>query len=248
MERKRITILLTVVGVVLAALLIFNVAGIGSVRAETPQDSAEKTVTVYGQGKVSIDPDVSYITFGYENNHKDPQEAQKVNEAQMTKIIKAMKDLGIKDSQLQTVTYRVSEHRTSNGKADGFEVYNMIQVETDKIDKVGDIIKVAYDAGANKFWDVRFDVIKRQDAYLDALDLAMHRAREKADKLAGYEDKKVVEVLTIEEGAENNRYTFSSPYTNFVASSSASDSLAGGSIASGEMEINAVVHVTYRLN
>lgn len=245
MEKKSITILLSVIGVLLAALLIFNFTNIGSVNAQTNNDTdVDKTITVYGKGMITINPDIASITFGFENTDKDPKKAQDENKKQMEKIINAVKRAGVKDSQMKTVRYRVSQKYNSSY----FLVNNMVQVETDDIEKTSDIIKAAYDAGANEFWDVRFDIIKRQEAYLDALELAMQRARQKADKLAVLEQKTVAEVLSIEEGTERNSYFFSSPYTNYISASSSSGGYSDGSISSGEMEVSAVVNVIYRLN
>ncbi len=251
MQNKGIMIVLSVVSVMVAVLLVVTLIGIYKpdttaypVYAAGSAEAAADTVSVYGQGRVAISPDQATITFGYRNEDADPSAAQNDNDEQMQKIVSAVKAAGIGNADLQTVSYQVYR----DGSKNRFIVCNMMQVKIGDIEKTSDIIKAAYDAGANEFWDVRFDIVKRQEAYTDALHLAMERAREKAEKLVADEGRKVLAVVSIEEGTESNSYYYSSPYTNFVAApSSSSGGYTDGGISSGEMEISAIVNVTYRL-
>jgi uncharacterized protein YggE len=248
MQNRNIVIILSVLAVLMAVLLTVDLIDISATGSAVPVyvsgsgEAAGDTVMVYGQGKVTISPDQATITFGYENSNADPAAAQEENRLQMEKIINAVKAEGLGDADIKTVRYRVY-HNYSR-----FTVYNMMQAEIKDIKKTGGIIKAAYDAGANKFWDVRFDIVKRQEAYTDALDLAVKRAREKADRLAADEGRKVVSVVSVEEGTVGNSYYFSSSYSNYVSADSSSGGYTDGSISSGELEISALVNVTYRLN
>ncbi len=251
MQNKGIVILLSVVAVLAAVLLAVNLAGFVAVKSAVPaygSDSGEHaadTVAVYGQGKVAIQPDQATITFGYENENADPKAAQDQNKVKMEQIMGVVMAQGIHSADIQTVSYRVYQ----NSDSKSFVVCNMMQVKTGDTQKTSAIMKAAYDAGANQFWDVRFDIVKRQKAYTDALHLAVERAREKAEKLAADEGRNVIGVIAIEEGTESNSYWYSSPYSNFVsAPSSSSGGYTDGGISSGEMEISAIVNVTYRLN
>jgi uncharacterized protein YggE len=251
MQSKGIVILLSVLAVLTAVLLAVNLAGIGAQKAAVPVyvsgsvEAAADTVAVYGQGKVAVQPDQATITFGYENENADPKLAQEMNRAKMEQIVSAVKAAGIKEADIKTVSYRVNRIHDS----DRFAVCNMMQVKTGDIANTSKILKAAYDAGANEFWDVQFDIVNRQQAYMQALHLASERAREKAEKLASDSGRKVAGVLAIEEGTVSNSYWYSSPYTNYVPSQSSSLSgYTDGGISSGGMEISALVTVTYRLN
>ena len=251
MQSKGIILALGVLAALVAVSVAIGLIGLAEpdtivpVSASGSGEAVDDTVTVYGQGKVAISPDQATITFGYENENADPAAAQDENKTKMESIISAVKSTGLGSADLQTVSYQVYHNDTTGN----FTVSNMMQVQIDNIEKTSVIIKAAYDAGANQFWDVRFDIVKRQEAYTDALHLAMDRAREKAEKLAADEGRVVSGVVSIEESAENNSYYFSSPYTNFVAApSSSSGGYTDGGISSGEMEISALVNVTYRLS
>lgn len=253
MQNRGIIIAVSVLAALMCVVLAVSLIGLasapksgGTVAATAPAGAENiNTVAVYGQGKIAITPDMATITFGYENSDKDAKAAQEANKAHMDKIMNAVKRAGVSDSQLQTASYSVYRDSTRNQ----FTVCNMMQVQIVDIEKTSDIIKAASDSGANQFWDVRFDIVKRQQAYTDALSLAMGRAREKAEKLAADEGKRVLDVISIEEGTEENSYWYSSPYTNFVSGpSSSSGSYSDGGISSGEMEISALVNVVYRIS
>jgi uncharacterized protein YggE len=255
MDNKKTTVLLyvtlTLVAITLGCVFISGSAkAVAATTAGTADDPAEDSITVFGQGVVYIKPDVAYITLGYENLDKDPKKAQDDNSAQMDKIIKAVKDAGIEDADIQTSRYNVNQdYDYVNDKKEilGYRVTNTILVTVKDVAKAGDVIKAAYDAGSNLFDGITFDIIKRQESYLKALDIAMERAKEKAEKLARGSGRSITGVINIVESspAYSPYYTLS----NFAyAQPAAAADNAGGAISSGELQISATVNVTYRLN
>lgn len=218
---------------------------------ETAADATEDFITVYGQGVVYIEPDIAYITLGYDNLDADPKKAQDGNTAAIDKILAAVKAAGIEDADIQTAQYSVyQEYDYTNDKKEvtGYRVTNTIQVKVRDVAKAGDIIKAAYDAGSNLFSGITFDIIKRQESYIEALNIAMDRAEEKAQKLAEGSGRSVTGVINIVESP-----AYSSPY-NLSSSNYAYEQAAPKAgntsdvISSGQLEIAAIVNVTYRLN
>lgn len=205
------------------------------------------SIEVYGEGKVSINPDVAYVTLGYQNNGADPQKAQDDNAAQMAKIITAVKTAGIADADIQTSQYYVApDYNTDNQSVKGFIVTDTVSVTVRTVSKTGAIIKAAYDSGANLFYGISFDLIKRQDSYLQALDIAMGRAKEKATKLAADSGRNLGAVISVKESLVSSvPYP---QYTNYAYSPALNTSVSAGSISSGQLEITAMVTVTYKLN
>ncbi len=256
MDNKKTTILLcvilTLVAVTLGYVLISGntkaVAAVGT--AGTSGAPAEDSITVFGQGIVYIKPDIAYIALGYENLDKDPKKAQDDNSAQMDKILKAVKAAGIEDAAMQTSQYSVNQdYDYANNKKEiiGYRVTNTIRVTVKDVAKAGDIIKAAYDAGSNLFNGISFDIIKRQESYIEALDIAMERAKEKADNLAQGSGRSITGIINIVESSPSY-----SPYntaSNFAyAQAAPMADYAGGAISSGELQISATVNITYRLN
>lgn len=214
--------------------------------------SGTDSVEVYGQGKVSINPDVAYVTLGYQNTNADPQKAQDDSAAQMDKIIAAVKNSGVLDADIQTSQYYVSPNYDSNNRTvKSYIVMDTINITIRDLKKSGSIIKAAYDSGANLFYGISFDLINRQDSYLQALDLAMSRAEEKAKKLAADSGRTIGSVVSIQEAQDSSSpYSYPySQYSNFVTSQAPSLSTSGsGSLFPGQIDITAIVTVTYKLN
>ncbi len=136
MENKKITILLIVTLVMVAVLLVFNFVGFadfGKTTAVSANAAAgDDVIAVYGQGKISIKPDVAYITFGVENLDIDPQQAQDYNAAQMDKVITALAGKGIQDADIQTTQYNVyQEYDYTNNERNviGYRVTNTVRVK-----------------------------------------------------------------------------------------------------------------------
>jgi len=253
MENKR-TFVLTAATLALVAILFAYVLIAGVSRAVPAVSSGEAaggdSVEVYGQGKVYISPDVAYITLGYQNTDIDPQKAQDENAAKISKIIAAVKSAGIPDADIQTSQYSVNTDYYSDGKSiKGFIVTNTASVTVRDVGKAGGIIKTGYDAGANLFYGIRFDLLKRQDAYLSALAIALDRAKEKAAKLASDSGRSLGAVISMRESQVSDSPYYYSQYSNFAMAPAVSGGAGGaGTISSGQLEITAVVTVTYKLN
>jgi uncharacterized protein YggE len=258
MENRKTFVLMLVTLALVAVTAVFTAVNMAAGGSRTPPAMAQGTgetapagdvVAVYGQGRITIKPDIAYITLGVENTKPDPKEAQDNNSAAMEKVTAALKKAGIADADIQTAEYNVY-HETSGGKPQGFRVTNLVQVTVKQIEKAGGIVKAAYDAGANTFSGVRFDIIERQKAYLEAADLAYQRAYEKADFLAKKAGKRLAGVAEMEEANANSTTPYYSAYVNYSPGESALNAqadFAAGTVSSGELVITALVNVKYRL-
>ena len=239
-----------------AALIVLAVVFLPGLGAAPPASSAaaaaqDDVIAVYGQGKVSIQPDVAYVTLGVNTMHADPQKAMDDNAQRMDAVMTALESAGIESSDIQTNDYSVYQRMDyQNGKETplGYEVTNTVKVTINDVDKAGSVIAAASAAGANRFHGIRFDVLDREAAYSDALDLALERAEQKAQQLAKSTGRSVSGVISMQEGG-----TTASPYmptlTNYAMDAAPMADMASGSaVSSGSMEITALVNVVYRLN
>jgi len=259
MENKKSFLLAVITLVLVAAVLAFNFIAFAAGNNRTLSASApaagervpeNDVAAVYGQGRITVKPDIAIITFGVENTSPDPKAAQDGNSARMEKVMAALKNAGVSDADIQTADYNVYQNTGNDGKEPGYRVTNLIQVTVKQIDRAGGIVKAAYDAGANRFSGIRFDLIERQKAYLDALDLAMGRAYEKAEFLAQKAGRKISGVMEVEEANTGISTPYYSPYSNFSPGESAAGSpadYAAGLVSSGELVITAAVNVKYKL-
>lgn len=160
----------------------------------------------------------------------------------MNKLIKALESANISRESIRTVDYDVyKSYRYSY-----YNVSTLIEVSIEEVERASEIINIVSDAGSNVFRRIRFDLIDRQSAYNEALDMALERAAQKAASMAESTGRKVASVISIEEDSSTKSF-WESDLTNYVSSSSAYTDSGNGSISSGQLQISAIVNVVYRL-
>lgn len=154
--------------------------------ADEASDATQNTIEVYGKSTLDVEPDVAYINIGVNSESKDPSEAQLENKQKMTKIIDALKDEGITDEQLKTLNYNIRKNYTYPKDGERVETYlvsNVLKVTIEDLSKVGKMIDVSTNAGANNINSIRFALKDDSMYYNEALALAIENADSKAKTL-----------------------------------------------------------------
>ncbi len=87
-----------------------------AVQAQTPAPSEVKynpaqTITVVGQGTVSVVPDIARITIGVETTASTVADGSTENEAKMKALLAALKAVGIPEKDIQTTNYSIMVNR-----------------------------------------------------------------------------------------------------------------------------------------
>ncbi len=260
MKNSVLTVLISVTLALVCVLVGITFAGgvKGSANITNGTVLIPDTVSVYGQGRISIKPDVAYLNMGYENTNINPEKAQNENSDMMEKIMNALKKSGIEETGIRTSRYNVIQEYDYSGstkKLIGYKVTNMINVEIKDVDNVGEIINVAINAGGNVFNGISFDIKDRQQVYLDAMDMALERAYEKAQIYAEKGGRNISKILEINEGSSAST-TYTPQLRNEVSLNYAQNLTGQGVMASGEassisagqLEIAATVTVIYALD
>ena len=123
----------------------------------------------------------------------------------MNKIFELLKAQGIAEEDFHTGYYSIWPERNYFGETTelvGYRVSNQVIVKIRDLDKVGEIIALALEEGANNVNDIHFDVDDTADAYDEALVLAIQRGRKKAEIMAAAVGKTLkVAPLEIIEGS-----------------------------------------------
>ncbi len=148
----------------------------------------EHTIAVSGQGKVTVVPDMATVSLGVTTERPTAKAAREAAAEQMTKIVAALKALGIGDEDI--ATSNVSLNPTYDYPANaqptirGYQLQNTVTVTVNNIDQVSDVIDNSVQAGANTVNGVSFDVKDRAAAEAKAREAAVKDARAKADTIA----------------------------------------------------------------
>jgi len=124
----------------------------------------------------------------------------------------------------------------------GYEVSQSLQIKIRDMEKIGEIIQVATDAGANQVSDLQFivdneDALKQQ-ARAEAIAKAKTKAKELADQLG-------VKLVRVSNFSESGVV----PYFYGLEKAAALEGIGGGTpqIETGENKIEVTVSITYEI-
>lgn len=231
-----------------AAILSLVVASIGGRSVAAQTDDTERTVTVSGNGQVSITPDTAIVTLGVEINDPDLSAAQTNATQRMEAVIAAMRAAGIAEADITTSNYNVWVDRNYEQPEQPIRAYfvsHTITVKVRNVDQVGSIIETGIEAGANTVQGVYFTVEDPGNAVSQARELAIADARAKAEDLARITGVTLGAVVTIDE------YSYSPyPVARAEGESYAGDAAAAMAppINPGSSIVSVQVQVSWAIN
>ena len=257
-NRGLLTIFLVVVTLLFLALIASTVVGIQNKVKEgryIGQDIETKNIlAVSGTGEVFAKPDVGIVVFSVKTEAGTVAEAMEENTQKMNTIISAMKDRGIEENDLKTASFTISpryEYRidrlleppTRNRVLVGYEVSQSLQVKMRDLEKIGDIIQGATDAGANQVGNLQFTIDNQDELKKQARQEAISKAKEKAEEITSQLGVKLVRIVNFRENTISPRF-FGLEAFDLAASK-------GGpvpQIETGENKISITVTITYEIN
>jgi uncharacterized protein len=224
---------LVALGIVVVTLLALPAA------AASTQDT--RTVTMTGDGSVSVVPDVTDWTFGVYTEARTARKTLGANSDRMRKVIAALKGAGIAKSAVRTDQVWLSPREDSGG-INGYAAANSVRVTVD-VDKAGDVIDAAVSAGANQVYGPYLRPSQAQKLYQQALGAAFDNARDKAKTAAAKAGLVLGQATSITEQGSPGSYTAATGAP--AASPGASSSSSPPPLEAGEREVDATVSVTF---
>jgi uncharacterized protein YggE len=159
------------------------------------------TVTVLGDGRVLVQPDVATASFGVEANGPTLAEAQADASTRMQAVIDTLIGLGVPREEIKTNRLSVNPvyDPQDNSVVRGYRANNSVQVTLHNLDQVGSVVDAVTAAGANRVNGVSFSVDDLEAPKAQARALAVQNARVKADQLAGLAGMRITAVKSMEE-------------------------------------------------
>ena len=235
-------------------------ASVAEVTRATPREQSEaapplsaqdtpRTITVVGEGKVSLVPDVARIHVGAEAWADTVSEAKGEVDRQIDGITAALAEAGITAKDIQTNHYSIHYERepvpmTKEGPAgvgqEGYRVSNMLRVTVRDVERAGDVLDAAVEAGANQLYGVSFTVSDQGGWQSQAREKAMADAEARASELAGLAGVELGEVLAVSE-------VMGGMWTQAMPVAMGTGIGGGGGMAPGELEMGTQIQVTFAL-
>lgn len=233
-----------ILGIALA-LVITLVAVAPAAGAMDATAATTATITVNATGVVTIQPDKATVSLGVSSEDKDAKLAQNANNESTQKLLDALKDAGIPDEQIVTENYSLyPNYDYSNEKPSitSYTASNQLSVTVLDINKVGDVINAAVDAGANQSYGIQFGVQDESEQYQEALQLAVQIAKPKAEAIANASGHQLGDILSIVESGSADTYR-ANVYSGVEYA--AMDTAASMPVQSGTLDIRATVTVVF---
>jgi uncharacterized protein YggE len=238
-----------IIPLIIIASILLGACAVGASASDTlsENEDAKRTLSVSGNGKISLVPDLATISIGVHSENKNAVEAVASNTKQAQGVIDALKSFSIADKDIRTSNFSIYPRQDwgKEGERLGitYIVDNTVQVTVRDLDKIGKILDAVIQAGANNINGIQFDVSDRESAYQDALAAAVENAHARAETMAKAAGVDLDEVQTI-----NSLVNIAQPPDlRMYAVKAESASTGEVPISAGEMIINVQVNMVYTL-
>jgi uncharacterized protein YggE len=152
-------------------------------------ESSPRTVSVSGQGEVSAEPDLAYVTLGVQARRPTMAEARKEVATTVERVLALCKELKIDPKFVNATRVQVQpdyswDERNNKQVLLGYIVSRQVQVELRDLEQLGPLIERAVSAGVNQVGDPVLDSTQRKQLERQAMTLAVQDARLNAETLA----------------------------------------------------------------
>jgi len=207
---------------------------------------AGSTITVSGSGEALVPADTAIISLGVTARDKDVLNAQgKVNSA-IAEIKKALIEYGVAKEDINTDYINIYAMYDYVGDTEELAAYNAnstLAIRTKYMDSIGEIIDIAFEAGANMLNNINFSATDTTEAEEKALHAAVEDASRKADILSEASGLKISGIDSITEGGT---YSFDmGAANNFMKEAAVPDTVSGTVVQAAKLTVTANITVTY---
>ena len=228
--------------VVLMAMLLC--LGMSSVAMAAPGPGSA-VISVSGQGRADVAPDMAVVNIGIVTTGKTAQLAQAENAKIASDVTAALGQLGIFSKDIQThytmsPVYEKGDYR----KAAGYRASNTVTVTVNDVAKTGQVIDTALKSGATDVNGLSFGLKDARSVRNTALQMAVQDARSKADAIAAALGVKIVGIQNVkEDGGNFARYEVANARLAKLDGGAAADT----PVSAGTVEVNADVYIDFQI-
>ncbi len=221
-------------------LVLLSIAALLATATANANAANDRTITVEGTGIVTTVPNEADFTFGVSVTGPTANAALRANAQRMTKVIAALKGLGIAPADIQTAQISLEPNTNDSGtKILNFTASNSVTVKTKAIAKAGGIVDAAVNAGANTVSGPNLTASDQVGLTQRALKAAVANARARALAIASAAHVRLGAVLSVSESS-------SSPIT-YSPTAKAAAGVASTPIEAGSVQTEEDVTVTFAI-
>lgn len=212
-------------------------------------DPAPRTISVNGNGKSILTPDVASINVGVRTENVDVATALNENTALAKSVADSLKAFGVDMNDIQTTNFAIYPYQTYGPMGEMLElkytVDNTVMITVRDLTKMGDILTSVVTKGANNIYGITFDVADRTSALSEARLAAIGNARTQAEALAEAAGVKLGKVISINISSSAPPV----PMYNYYGGMGGGGGMEGAPapISSGQLTVSVDVNITYEI-
>ncbi|MFA5023862.1 MAG: SIMPL domain-containing protein [Patescibacteria group bacterium] len=239
--------------VFLATLVIVAVSAIVIIAlTEANKVNNQDRFSVVGTGTVYAKADIANLQVGLRTGTKTtPALATSESTKKMNDIITALKDLGVEEKDIKTTSYSLNPvYNYTNQRGQeliGYEVVQNLTLKIRDLAKIGDIIAKTTEKGANQIGGINFTIDDEFALKNQARELAIQKAKEKAQLIAKQSGMRLGEVKSVYENQDTTPMPLAYSNAKMDLGAGASVSLVAPEIQSGQNEIKVDVTLIYEV-
>jgi hypothetical protein len=233
--------------VILLLLLAFTFSSCAPVSSPKPGEESLRMVSVVGVGMVQYEPDMAVITVGVRSEFNDIMKAMEDNADKIKAIRQTLLALDVAPADVQTRNFSISSQEIYNPVPDtntmSYVVENSVSVVVRDLDRLGELLTAAVEAGANTVFGIAFDVVDREAFFAEAQIAAIEDARQQAEAIAEVAGVELGQLYTI----HMNEGFSSSPVRMAMEASLASPQVGDVPISNGMINFTATAALSFEI-
>lgn len=213
--------------------------------------SYPREISVEGEGKAYITPDIAKVTLGVNTQADTSDQAFLENTKKINAIMEALKGFEIAPEDVKTVGYYLNPRydwtEDRGSYQNGYTLDQTIEVKVRDFAKVGEIVAAVTKSGANMISGIQFTVEDPSKAKEEAREQAIAKARENAEKIADQAGFRLGRVLNYYEW-QDYMYDYGKGGAMMAESAVSVDMAAPApSIEPGQQEVTLKVNLSFRI-
>jgi len=220
----------------------------GSAAARSDNNSQAQGLSVSGEGRASAAPDMAVLGLGVSAKAATVKVASSQAQEAMSDLLDSLENNGVEEKDIQTSQFSIyPEYDYRNGEQilTGYRVSHMVQVKVRDIDKAGEVIDDAVEAGGDllQVQSISFTIDDTTALRSEARQQAVADAQAKADELASLAGVTLGKATYITESIST---PYPQPYFD-RGGVYAMEEAPAIEISAGELEVVVSVHITYAI-
>jgi hypothetical protein len=216
--------------------------------ASSANSSEPQGLSVSGEGRASAAPDVAVLGLGVSAKASTVSAANSQAQEAMTALLDSLEANGVQEKDIQTTSLSIQpeyDYRNNEQVLTGYRVSHMLQVKVRDIDRAGEVIDDAVQAGGDllQVQSISFTIDDTTTLSSEARQKAVADAQAKAEELASLAGVTLGDPTYI---TESTSTPYVQPYYDRSVSYSA-EAAPVTEISLGELEVVVSVQISYTI-